>query len=303
MKFLSLVCLASGIAASVVRRDLATVTSVLNDVGIDLDGLNTAIKNFNGDPNPVLDASNKAIQGLKDGDAKVQPLPELSLNDALGLTGPAKDLQTKGDALLASIKGSKDIIAKADMCEVTLLQVSDLKTAADALIKSVVSKVPAAAQSIAQGLVSPLQQALTEAKDLFSSANCQNSGGGGGGGSSSQPTSAPTSTEPPATTSTEAPASTTTEAPATTTTEAPATTTTEPPMTTSAPTVPATTPTATIPITTPGPGNETCPAASTVTVTATDTKDCTPTPTCTKKPPVTVTTTKKACPTGSKLPW
>ncbi|PMB71980.1 Cell wall mannoprotein 1 [Beauveria bassiana] len=292
MKFLSLVCLASGIAASVVRRDLATITSVLTDVGTDLDGLNTAAKNFNGNPDELLDASNKAVQGLKDGDAKIQPLPELSLNDALGLTGPAKELQTKGDALLASIKGSKDAIAKADLCEVTLLQVSDLKTASDALIKSVVSKVPAAAQSIAQGLVAPLQQALAEAKDLFSSANCQNSGGGG---SSSQPTSAPTSTEPPATTST--------EAPATTTTEAPATTTTEPPATTSAPTVPATTPTATIPITTPGPGNETCPAASTVTVTATDTKDCTPTPTCTKTPPVTVTTTKKACPTGSKLPW
>ncbi|KAM3559715.1 hypothetical protein ARSEF4850_004011 [Beauveria asiatica] len=295
MKFLSLVCLASGIAASVVRRNLATVTSVLNHVGTDLDGLNTAIKNFNGDPNVVLDASNKAIQGLKDGDAKVQPLPELSLNDALGLTGPAKDLQTKGDALLASIKGRKDIIAKADLFQVTLLQVSDLKTAADALIKSVVSKVPAAAQSIVQGLVSPLQQALTEAKDIFSSANCQNSGGSGGGGSSSQPTSALTSTEPPATTST--------EAPATTTTKAPTTTTTEPPMTTSTPTIPTTTPTATIPITTPGPGNETCPAASTVTVTATNTKDCTPTPTCTKKPPVTVTTTKKAYPTGSKLPW
>ncbi|KAM3555467.1 hypothetical protein MY1884_005588 [Beauveria asiatica] len=295
MKFLSLVCLASGIAASVVRRNLATVTSVLNHVGTDLDGLNTAIKNFNGDPNGVLDASNKAIQGLKDGDAKVQPLPELSLNDALGLTGPAKDLQTKGDAVLASIKGSKDIVAKADLFQVTLLQVSDLKTAADALIKSVVSKVPAAAQSIVQGLVSPLQQALTEAKDIFSSANCQNSGGGGGGGSSSQPTSAPTSTEPPATTST--------EAPATTTTKAPTTTTTEPPMTTSTPTIPTTTPTATIPITTPGPGNETCPAASTVTATATNTKDCTPTPTCTKRPPVTVTTTKKACPTGSKLSW
>ncbi|OAA51061.1 cell wall galactomannoprotein Mp2/allergen F17-like protein [Beauveria brongniartii RCEF 3172] len=294
MKFLSLVYLASGIAASVVRRDLATITSVLNDVGTDLDGLNTAAKNFNGDPNELLDASNKAVQGIKDGDAKIQPLPELSLNDALGLTGPAKDLQTKGDALLASIKGSKDAIAKADLCEVTLLQVSDLKTASDALIKSVVSKVPAAAQSIAQGLVAPLQQALADAKDLFSSANCQNSGGGGGG-SSSQPTSAPTSTAPPATTST--------GAPATTTTDAPATTTTEPPVTTSVPTVPATTPTATIPITTPGPGNETCPAASTVTVTATDTKDCTPTPTCTKTPPVTITTTKKACPTGSKLPW
>ncbi|KAM3510937.1 hypothetical protein MY11210_005403 [Beauveria gryllotalpidicola] len=265
MRFLSLVYLASGIAASVVRRDLATITSVLNDVGTDLDGLNTATKNFNGNPDGLLDASNKLVQGLKDGDAKIQPLPPLSLNDALGLTGPAKELQTKGDALLASIKERKAAIAEADLCEGTFLQVSDLKTASDALIKSVVSKVPAAAQSIAQGLVAPLQEALAEAKDLFSSANCQNSGGGGGG-STSQPNSAPTSTEPP--------------------------------VTTSAPTIPAN-----IPITTPGPDNETCPAASTITVTATDSEDCTPTPTCTKTIPVTITATKKACPTESKLPW
>ncbi|TWU76909.1 hypothetical protein ED733_006801 [Metarhizium rileyi] len=42
---------------------------------------------------------------------------------------------------------------------------------------------------------------------------------------------------------------------------------------------------------------DTCPAAQTVTVTAVDSKDCTPTPTCTKKAPVTITTTKKTCPT------
>ncbi|TQV92991.1 hypothetical protein V2A60_003693 [Cordyceps javanica] len=277
MKVSSLLFLVGGVAASVVRRDLATITGVLSGIGADLDGLNTATKSFNGDPSGLLDASNKAIQDLKDGDAKIQPLPGLTLNEALGLTGPAKDLQTKGDALLASIKDKKAAIAAAGLCDVTLLQVTDLETASNALIKTVVSKVPAAAQSIAQGLVAPLQKDLADAKDLFSPANCQNGSGGGGGGSpSTKPTSAPTSSKPSG-------------------------------GSTSAPTVPATTPTATIPTTVPtttaGPGNGTCPAASTVTVTATDTKDCTPNPTCTKTAPVTVTTTTKACPTGSKLPW
>ncbi|KAJ3499478.1 hypothetical protein NLG97_g313 [Lecanicillium saksenae] len=266
MKFLSLVYLASGIAASVVRRDLATIQGVLNGVGSDLDGLNTATKNFNGDPQALLDASNKIIQDLKDGDAKIQPLPNLTLNEALGLTGPAKDLQTKGDALLASIKDKKPALASAGLCEVTLVQITGLSDASDALIKTVISKVPPAAQSIAQSLVAPLQKDLAAAKDLFSPANCQ-----GGGGPTTQPgTSAPTSTKPP--------------------------------TTTSAPTTAPTTSTPTIP-TTSAPGTNTCPAASTVTVTSTDTKDCVPTSTCTKVPPVTVTTTTKACPTASKLPW
>ncbi|KAJ6784714.1 hypothetical protein PWT90_00457 [Aphanocladium album] len=275
MKFLSLLYLASGITASVVRRDLATIQGVLKDVGTDLDGLNTATKNFNGDPSQLLDASNKIIQDLKDGDAKIQPLPNLTLNEALGLTGPAKDLQTKGDALLASIKEKQPALAAAQLCDVTLIQITDLSNASDALIKTIVSKVPPAAQAIAQSLVAPLQKDLAAAKDLFSPANCQN---GGGGGPTTQPgTSAPTSTKPP-------------------------TTSTKPPTTTSAPTTPTPTSTPTGP-TTSAPGTGTCPAASTVTVTSTDTKDCVPTSTCTKLPPVTVTTTTKACPTASKLPW
>lgn len=196
MKFLSLVCVAASVASAsvvrrdVVRRDLATIQSVLNGVGTDLVGLDTATKGFNGDPSDLLDASNKLIQDLKDGDAKVQPLPALTLNDALGLTGPAKDLQTKGDALLASIKGKKDALAAAGLCDVTFLQVKDINTASQALIKTVVSKVPAAAQSIAQSLVAPLQKDLADAQDLFSPANCQNSGGGS---PTTKPTSGPTS--------------------------------------------------------------------------------------------------------------
>lgn len=274
MKFLSLF-LATGIAASVLPRDLATIQAVLSSVATDLKGLTTATKGFNGDPSGLLDASNKVTQGLKTGDAKIQSLPDLSLTDALGLTGPANDLQTQGDALLAAIKDKKAAIAAADLCGVTLLQITDISTASDALVKTVVSKVPTAAQSIAQNLVAPLQKDLAEAKDLFSPANCQN--GGSGGGSTTQPTSAsvPTSTK-----------------------------STKPPSTTSAPAGPSNISTGTTPTTTePGHGNGTCPAASTVTVTSTDTKDCTPTPTCTKTAPVTVTATTKACPTGSKLPW
>ncbi|OAA57821.1 cell wall galactomannoprotein Mp2/allergen F17-like protein [Cordyceps fumosorosea ARSEF 2679] len=279
MKFLTLVALATGVAASVVRRDVSVITGVLGQVGTDLDGLNTAAKGFSGDPSALLDASNKAIQDLKDGDAKVQAVAPLSLTDALALTGPSKDLQTKGDALLATMKDKKAALAAAGLCDVTRLQVTDLQTASNALIKTIVSKVPAAAQSIAQSLVAPLQQDLAAAVDLFSAANCVNTGGG------SPTTTGPASSTPPATT-----------------TAAP--TSTKPPVTTSAPTVPTTTTKPGIPTTTaPGPGNGTCPAAETVTVTSTDTKDCTPTPTCTKSAPVTVTTTTKACPTGSKLPW
>lgn len=175
MKVLSLLCLASISVASAIPRDLATIQGVLSTVGTDLDGLNTATKNFNGDPSELLDSSDKIIQDLKDGNAKVEPLPNLTLNEALGLTGPAKTLQTKGDALLASIKDKQPALAAAGLCDVTLIQVTDLSDASDVLINTIVSKVPPAAQSIAKSLVAPLRKDLATAKDLFSPANCKNS--------------------------------------------------------------------------------------------------------------------------------
>ncbi|KAK3177631.1 hypothetical protein K4F52_009587 [Lecanicillium sp. MT-2017a] len=265
MKFLALCTLATSVAAgALVQRDVKPITDVLSGIGADLVNLDGAVKDFSGDPAPLLDASNKLIQSLKDGNTKVQPLPMLTLTEALALQAPTKDLQAKGETLLADLKAKKEAIAAAGLCEATFIQASSINTASQALIKTVVSKVPEAAQSIAQTLVAPLLKALNEAQDAFSPENCQ------GGGN------------PP-----------TTGGPQPTTTK-PGPTTGGPGPTTNGPQ----------PTTTPGnPGGGTCPAASTVTVTTTDTRDCTATPTCTKSPVVTVTSTTRACPTGSKLPW
>ncbi|OAQ61663.1 cell wall galactomannoprotein Mp2/allergen F17-like protein [Pochonia chlamydosporia 170] len=265
MKFLTLTSLVTGALAGVIfDRDLPTIQGVLTTVGTNLVGLDTAVKAFTGDPTNVLTASNTLIQALKDGKAKVDPTGQLSLTDALGLQAPVKDLQAKGDALLADLKAKKDAIAQNGLCEATFLQASSINTASQALIDTVISKVPEAAQDIAKSLAAGLVADLKAAQDAFSPANCKDTG-------TPPPTSSAPGTSPPATTT------------------PPVTT---PPNTSTPPTT-----------TTPPPGSDTCPAAQTVTVTAIDTKDCTPTPTCTTKAPVTVTTTKKACPTKANLPW
>ncbi|KAF5134127.1 Cell wall mannoprotein 1 [Metarhizium anisopliae] len=287
MKFLALTTLASGAYAGVlVQRDLATIQAAMTSAGQGIDGLGTAIKGFSGDPAPVLAASNTLIQALKDGKAKVDPSSDLTLADALGLQAPAGDLQKKGDALLADLKTAVPTIEKAGMCEVTFTQTSDINTAAKALIDSVVSKVPTAAQGIAQGIVAGLLKDLQDAQDAVGPANCKNSATPPASSSAAPPA---TSAAPPS--SSAAPPATSEAPPATT--QAPPSSSAAPPATTGAPPVTSAAP----------PASDTCPAASTVTVTAIDSKHCTPTPTCTKKPPVTVTTTKKACPTKTKLPW
>ncbi|KAK2592106.1 hypothetical protein QQS21_010212 [Conoideocrella luteorostrata] len=275
MKFLALTSLATGAFAGLMIRDLATITGVMSGIGTDLDGLDTAVKGFTSDPTNILTASNKLIADLKAGKTKVDPLPELSLTDALGLQTPAKSLQTKGDALLADFKAKRDALAAAGLCGPALQQATSINTASQDLIKSIVGKVPADAQSIAEGIVAPLIKDLQDAQDAFSPANCKDS-------SSPPPPTTTKGVPPPPTTTKGAPPPTTTKGapPPTTTKGAP------PPTSTVAP----------------PPGTGTCPAGSTVTATVTDSKGCTATPTCTKTPPVTVTVTTKACPVGSKLP-
>lgn len=265
MKFLALSCLAVSATASVIvqrgPQDLATIKGVLSEISTDIVALDTATKGFSGDPAELLDASNKLIKDLKDGKAKVDPVGGLTLTEALGLQAPTKDMQAKAESLVANLKEKKDALAAAGLCSVTRIQANEINEASRALIKTVVSKVPESAQSIAQTLVAPLLKALDEAKETFSEENCKDSG-----------------TPPPPTTTPGSP----------TTSSGP----TQTPPGSSQPTM-----------TTGPPATGTCPAASTVTITTTDSAGCTATPSCTKSTPVTVTTTTKACPKGSKLPW
>jgi hypothetical protein len=286
MKFLALTSLAAGAFAGViVQRDIATIQAAMTAAGDGIVNLNSAVDAFNGDVSAVLSASNALVQALKDGKAKVEPTGELSLTDALGLQAPSAELQKKGDALLAALKAKKDAIAQNGLCEVTYTQASTINVESKALIDTVVSKVPEAAQGIAKSIVAGLLKALQDAEDTFSPTNCINTG------------------NPPASSTVAPPATSTVVPPETTTVAPPETTTVVPPETTTV--VPPQTSTVLPPVTTTyePPVTGTCPAASTVTVTAIDSNDCTPTPTCTKKPPVTVTTTKKGCPTKAKLPW
>lgn len=272
MKFLALCYLLTNVSAGIiVQRDLATIKGVMATIGTDLVGLDNAVKSFSGDPSALLTASNALINDLKNGKTTVDPTGPLSLSDSLGLQAPAKDLQTKGDTLVTDIKAKKSALAAAGLCGVTFIQASSINTNGQALINTVVSKVPQDAQSIAKSIVAPLLKALQDAQDAFSPEQCQD--GGSPPVSSTPVTSTPPTSTPPVST---------------------------PPPVSSTPTPtapPSSTPTL------PGGGGSTCPAAPTITVTTTDTKGCTATPTCTSSAPVTVTTTKKACPAGSQLPW
>ncbi|KID83151.1 cell wall protein [Metarhizium guizhouense ARSEF 977] len=208
MKFSNAVVLA---AATGTYAQITVIQGVLSKVSDGIDGLNTAATGFNGDVDAVkskADALNSAIQN---GKTTVDGSKDLTLTDALGLTDPVQALTKKGQSLADNFKAKRSEVEKAGACGTVRQQLTDINSNSNALIKSVVSKVPQDAQSIAGNLASGLTKVLEQAESDFSEANCKDSGSSSSKTGGSSQTSAAASTTAAATgghTSASAPATT-----------------------------------------------------------------------------------------------
>ncbi|KJZ77669.1 hypothetical protein HIM_02846 [Hirsutella minnesotensis 3608] len=216
MKFsaVTLACLATGAYSyiaepptKVYERDIATVTGAISAVGQGIDSLDSAVKGFSNDPQPVKDAADKLIATLKDSTTKVQGSDKLTLADALGLQDPVKSLQTKSEALVSELKARKQTIQKGGFCDLVRQQVNDISSNSDLLIKATVSKVPAEAQAIAENLAAGIKKVLGDANTEFNKDNCKSapSSSAPAAPSSSSAPSAPSSSSAPSAPSSSAP--------------------------------------------------------------------------------------------------
>ncbi|KAG6008167.1 hypothetical protein E4U21_004925 [Claviceps maximensis] len=184
MKFSAfLVCLASQALARrslpLAERDLQTITGVLQNVQSDIQSLDSAVKAGGTDPEPMLKASNTLIKTIKDSKSKVDGSSELTLTDAVKLTQAVQDMTKVSQDLVDNLKTMKATIEKLGYCDAVRTQTSSINDESQALIKSVVSKVPEEAQDIAGQLSAGLVKVLKQVEDDFSAQNCKNSGGAG----------------------------------------------------------------------------------------------------------------------------
>lgn len=202
MKFTTSAAIA--VAATGAYAQLSVLQPIFTSIGNAIGDLDTAAKGFNGDVAAVTSKADALISAIKSGNTKAAASSDLSLNDALGLTTPVQDLNSKGETLEKDFKAQIAAVQKAGACDTVRSKLADINTASQALIKTVVSKVPEAAQSVAKTLADQLTTTLSKATDDFSEANCKNSGGSGGSssaagtptGGASQTSAAPTGSAP-----------------------------------------------------------------------------------------------------------
>lgn len=207
---LSLCAFALGVTATavvdesptLVKRDLATVTQVVEAVGQSLSALDQVITSFNGDAAPLNSAAQALEDVITEGASTIQNTPEpLSQTDALALQAPIGALQQQGEQLVANLDAQKDAIQQAGLCGVVREQSTALTTNSQTLIDAIVAKVPQELQSIATQLADGFVQTLQQNEANFAEGSCVDAGGGGdvspppttsGGGLLPPPTSSPT---------------------------------------------------------------------------------------------------------------
>uniref|UniRef100_L2GBI9 Cell wall protein n=1 Tax=Colletotrichum fructicola (strain Nara gc5) TaxID=1213859 RepID=L2GBI9_COLFN len=142
---------------SVVERDLATISGVIQQVDNQLKSLNTA------------------------GTTQVDATSEITLNEALNLQQFVSGLQSDGNALIKGLNDKKPEFEKANLCNVIVTQIDQTGTSAQKLIDAVVKKVPQSVQSVASQLAGSFAKSLSDSKDNFSPGKCNNANGMGGG--------------------------------------------------------------------------------------------------------------------------
>lgn len=197
MKFSLIAIAATGVAAAVVERDGKLVNEVVSSVQAGIQKLDSAVNSYSGDKGPLVSASEALVSAIKDGKTKVDGSSDLSDSDALALVDPVTKLKDASKKLVDDLSSKRDQVEKAGECDTVRGQLQQISTNSDALVKSIVSKVPDSLQSIAASLSAGVKQQLDRANTAFSEANCKNASGGStsapGGGSTSAPTGTETS--------------------------------------------------------------------------------------------------------------
>ncbi|PHH79241.1 hypothetical protein CDD80_5325 [Ophiocordyceps camponoti-rufipedis] len=166
-----LACLATSAIASI-----EDIKQAIGNCGKGIDALDSALKSYSGNPQPIKDAADSLIATLKESEGKAAASEKLDLAGALGLQEPVQGLQASGKQLVSDLKTGKPMIEKGGYCKLVREKINGINSGSLALMKAIVDKVPEDAQPIAQKLAAPLKASLEEAATEFNEQNCKDSG-------------------------------------------------------------------------------------------------------------------------------
>ena len=173
--------------ASPVKRDLTTITGVINDINQAVGQLDTAVKGFNGagQIGSLNSASSNVLSKISNGAKTVQGTSQISLSDALALQPIVQGLQTTTNTTISDLIAKKSALVAAGAGSVVEQQLNQQKSDATDLSNAISSKVPSSVSSLAQQLSSGITDSIQQGIDAFQGTGGGSSSSSAAGGSSS----------------------------------------------------------------------------------------------------------------------
>ncbi|KZL84484.1 cell wall protein [Colletotrichum incanum] len=198
-------------AAPAEKRQAAVIQQAVTEVQGALTKLDTAVKGVGDDiasAQPVLAAATDAQNVISKAGQDIQAAQPLQLQEALGLQQIAGDLQTSVSGLMDTLISKKPNFDKLGVSSVVLQNLQQQKSSTQSLGQSLISKVPAIGQGIAQQAVDQISAVLDKGIQAYSAGGAAPAPGGGaaaaqpvakpGNGTAVPPAAAPAKPKTPA---------------------------------------------------------------------------------------------------------
>lgn len=174
--------------ASLVQRDVATISGVVSNINSVAGELATAINGFSGDVQSVEDAAAKVKSTIEEGVEKVKATSELTLLDALQLQPLVEGLTTTTNSIVDAAIAKKPDFVTAHAGATVLQQLKDQRAAAKNLADAITSKVPEAVRELAAQLSAGIDEAFARGIQEFADQEGQPTDGGEGSTAAPTPT-------------------------------------------------------------------------------------------------------------------
>ncbi|WYZ46765.1 hypothetical protein EsH8_IX_000990 [Colletotrichum jinshuiense] len=153
------------------KRDLATIQGAVTSVQDSLKKLDTAVKAVGTDAAsaaPILTAAGDVSTTIQKANTDIGASDALQLQEALGLQQTATDLTTSATTVVDDIIAKKSNFDMIGVSAQVLDQLKQQKDASATLGTTIVSKVPAIGQTIAQQSIDQITAALDKGIQAYS---------------------------------------------------------------------------------------------------------------------------------------
>ncbi|QDS75800.1 hypothetical protein FKW77_000162 [Venturia effusa] len=148
-----------------------TIKHVIESVIDSTNSLQMAVSGWSGkvaDTAPILAGSDGVLKSLKSGTATIEQANDLSLVGLLGIVIPTIHLNEAVEGVSDALIDKKPQFAAAGLSTVVLGQLQDQRKAAQAMVDTLLTKMPSYTTSLGELLSAPSLKSLDEAIDVYS---------------------------------------------------------------------------------------------------------------------------------------